>query len=205
MKSILKRILAAALVLLALLSLFSCNKEEKPVSVEPLDIALMSEGELEGYITLGEYKGMTLTLGNSSKGEAVWAAVRKNATLKAYPEQQVEYYISQIEAQYAYYAEKAGVSYEEMLREVGATEQSIRTEAEQMTLGDLVYHALLRAEGIALSEEEKSRLFDRYVDKYVEDYGYSRDYVLENMADEIYSSMLYDKATEFLITNNQFE
>lgn len=205
MKSILKRILAAALVLLALLSLFSCNKEEKPESVEPLDIALMSEGELEGYITLGEYKGMTLTLGNSSKGEAVWAAVRKNAMLKAYPEQQVEYYISQIEAQYAYYAEKAGVSYEEMLREVGATEQSIRTEAEQMTLGDLVYHALLRAEGIALSEEEKSRLFDRYVDKYVEDYGYSRDYVLENMADEIYSSMLYDKATEFLITNNQFE
>lgn len=205
MKSILKRILAAALVLLALLSLFSCNKEEKPESVEPLDIALMSEGELEGYITLGEYKGMTLTLGNASKGEAVWAAVRKNATLKAYPEQQVEYYISQIEAQYAYYAEKAGVSYEEMLREVGATEQSIRTEAEQMTLGDLVYHALLRAEGIALSEEEKSRLFDRYVDKYVEDYGYSRDYVLENMADEIYSSMLYDKATEFLITNNQFE
>lgn len=205
MKSILKRILAAALVLLALLSLFSCNKEEKPESVEPLDIALMSEGELEGYITLGEYKGMTLTLGNATKGEAVWAAVRKNATLKAYPEQQVEYYISQIEAQYAYYAEKAGVSYEEMLREVGATEQSIRTEAEQMTLGDLVYHALLRAEGIALSEEEKSRLFDRYVDKYVEDYGYSRDYVLENMADEIYSSMLYDKATEFLITNNQFE
>lgn len=205
MKSILKRILAAALVLLALLSLFSCNKEEKPESVEPLDIALMSEGELEGYITLGEYKGMTLTLGNASKGEAVWAAVRNNATLKAYPEQQVEYYISQIEAQYAYYAEKAGVSYEEMLREVGATEQSIRTEAEQMTLGDLVYHALLRAEGIALSEEEKSRLFDRYVDKYVEDYGYSRDYVLENMADEIYSSMLYDKATEFLITNNQFE
>lgn len=205
MKSILKRILAAALVLLALLSLFSCNKEEKPESVEPLDIALMSEGELEGYITLGEYKGMTLTLGNASKGEAVWAAVRKNATLKAYPEQQVEYYISQIEAQYAYYAEKAGVSYEEMLREVGATEQSIRTEAEQMTLGDLVYHTLLRAEGIALSEEEKSRLFDRYVDKYVEDYGYSRDYVLENMADEIYSSMLYDKATEFLITNNQFE
>lgn len=205
MKSILKRILAAALVLLALLSLFSCNKEEKPESVEPVDLAAMSESELSTFIELGEYKGMTLTLGNASKGEAVWAAVRKNATLKAYPEQQVEYYISQIEAQYAYYAEKAGVSYEEMLREVGATEQSIRTEAEQMTLGDLVYHALLRAEGIALSEEEKSRLFDRYVDKYVEDYGYSRDYVLENMADEIYSSMLYDKATEFLITNNQFE
>lgn len=205
MKVILKRTLATALVLLALLSLFSCNKDENTESVEPVDLAAMSESELSAFIELGEYKGMSLTLGNATKGEAVWAAVRKNATLKAYPEQQVEYYISQIEAQYAYYAEQAGLSYEDMLFEVGATEQSMREAAEQMTLGDLVYHALLRAEGIALSEEEKSRLFDRYVDKYVEDYGYSRDYVLASMTDEIYGSMLYDKATEFLITNNSFE
>ena len=205
MKVILTKSVFVLLAVLMLCSLFSCKKDEEDESAEPVDLAAMSDEELSSFISLGEYKGLTVTLGSATKGEAVWAAVKKNATLKDYPEEQVEYYISQQRAQYAYYAEQAGMSYEEMLSEVGATEQSIKETAEQMTLGDLVYHALLRAEGIELSEEEKSKFFERYAEKFVADYGYTREYVKENMADEIYESMLYDKATEFLITNNQFE
>ncbi len=205
MKGILTKGVSVLLALFMLLSLFSCNKEEENESAEPVDFAAMSDEELGSYISLGEYKGLKITLGGATKGEAAWAAAKKNATLKGYPEEQVEYYISQQRAQYAYYAEQAGIKYEEMLYEVGATEQSIKEAAEQMTFGDLVYHALLRAEGIELSEEEKSKFFERYVEKFVADYGYSREYVKNNMQDEIYESMLHDKATEFLITNNQFE
>ena len=205
MKNVIKRALVTSLALIMLISMFSCKKNGENESVEPIDFAAMSDDELKSYAELGEYKLMTLKQGSSSKGEAVWAAVKKNATVRSYPEQQVSYYVSQIEAQYAYYAEEAGISYKEMLREVGATEESIRSEAESMATDDIICELVRRDADITLREDEKSKFFEKYVEKFVADYGYSREYVKENMQDEIYESMLYDKTTEFLITNNQFE
>ena len=205
MKNVIKRALVTSLALIMLISMFSCKKDGENESVEPVDFAAMSDDELKSYAELGEYKLMTLKQGSSSKGEVVWAAVKKNATVRSYPEQQVSYYVSQIKAQYAYYAEEAGISYKEMLREVGATDESIRSEAESMAADDVIYELVRRDADITLREDEKSKFFEKYVEKFVDDYGYSREYVKENMQDEIYESMLYDKTTEFLITNNQFE
>ena len=205
MKNVIKRALVTSLALIMLISMFSCKKNGENESVEPVDFAAMSDDELKSYAELGEYKLMTLKQGSSSKGEVVWAAVKKNATVKDYPEQQVSYYVSQIKAQYAYYAEEAGISYKEMLREVGATDESIRSEAESMATDDVIYELVRRDADITLREDEKSKFFEKYVEKYVEDYGYSREYVVENMTDEIYDSMLYDKTTEFLIAYNYFE
>lgn len=205
MKKFIRRALVTSLALIMLISMFSCKKDGENESVEPVDFAAMSDDELKSYAELGEYKLMTLKQGSSSKGEAVWAAVKENATVRSYPEQQVSYYVSQIEAQYAYYAEEAGISYKEMLREVGATDESIRSEAESMATDDVIYELVRRDADITLREDEKSKFFEKYVEKFVADYGYSREYVKENMSDEIYESMLYDKTTEFLITNNQFE
>ena len=204
MKNILKSALVVSLALVIFISLFSCKKdgEEK---LEPMDISTLSTDELNSFVELGEYTLMNLEQGSSSKGEVVWAAVKKNATVKSYPEQQVSYYVSQLEAQYAYYAEEAGISYKEMLSEVGATEESIRSEAESMAIDDIIYELVRRDAKITLRSDEKSKFFEKYVEKYVEDYGYSREYVVENMTDEIYDSMLYDKTTEFLIAYNYFE
>jgi hypothetical protein len=205
MKNVIKRALVTLLALIMLISMFSCKKDGENQSVEPVDFAAMSDDELKSYAELGEYKLMTLKQGISPKGEVVWAAVKKNATVRDYPKQQVSYYVSQIKAQYAYYAEEAGISYKEMLREVGATDESIRSEAESMAADDVIYELVRRDADITLREDEKSKFFEKYVEKFVADYGYSREYVKENMQDEIYESMLYDKTTEFLITNNQFE
>ena len=205
MKNVIKRALVTLLALIMLISMFSCKKNSENESVEPVDFAAMSDDELKSYAELGEYKLMTLKQGSSPKGEVVWAAVKGNATVRSYPEQQVSYYVSQIKAQYAYYAEEAGISYKEMLREVGATDESIRSEAESMATDDVIYELVRRDADITLREDEKSKFFEKYVGKYVEDYGYSREYVVENMTDEIYDSMLYDKTTEFLIAYNYFE
>ena len=205
MKNVVKRALVTLLALIMLISMFSCKKSDENESAEPVDFAAMSDDELKSYAELGEYMLMTLKQGSSPKGEVVWAAVKKNATVKDYPEQQVSYYVSQIKAQYAYYAEEAGISYKEMLREVGATDESIRSEAESMATDDVIYELVRRDADITLREDEKSKFFEKYVEKYVEDYGYSREYVVENMTDEIYDSMLYDKTTEFLIAYNYFE
>lgn len=204
MKNIIAKYSALALALLMLVSLFSCKKDEAE-HLEPMDISALSTDELSSFVELGEYTLMTLKQGSSSKGEVVWAAVKENATVKSYPEQQVSYYVSQIEAQYKYYAEQADMSYEEMLREMGVTEDSILSQARSLAIDDVIYELVRRDAKITLSSQEKESHFDRYVSKYVTDYGYTEQYVRENMKDEIYASMLYDKVTEYLITNNQFE
>jgi hypothetical protein len=168
-----------------------------------MDMSAVSSQDLESYVLLGKYTGLDVKVGSLSKDEAVWKAVKEKATVRSYPEQQVLYYISQIEAQYKYYAEQADMSYDEMLREVGATEKTIRTQAESLAIDDVIYELVRRDANITLGESEKQSLFDKYVEKYVSDYGYTEQYVKENMSELIYDSMLYDKTTEYLIKNNE--
>lgn len=203
MKNIYTRTAALLLCLVLALFTFSCKGGKEEQTADPMDLQAMSTQELGRYAALGKYTGIKIKAIDQSKGEAVWRAVRNRANVAEYPEQQVNYYISQIEAQYKYYADQADMTYEEMLQEVGATEESIRAEAQEMAIDDVIYELVRRAENITLGEEEKESLFDKYVDKYVEDYGYTKSYVKKNMSELIYESMLYDKTTEFLIKNNE--
>jgi ABC-type microcin C transport system permease subunit YejB len=86
----------------------------------------------------------------------------------------------------------------------GVSEADIEAEAKKYVKEDLVQLAVLRAEGIALTDDEKIKLLARYVKKYVDDYGYSEDYVRKNLTDEIYKSMLFDKMLEYLMLKNTF-
>ena len=189
---------------LALFALSCSQKKDEENRAEKTDFSSMSAEALGAYAELGEYKGLEIKLDGRSKDEAVWSAVREKANIKSYPEEQVDYYFAETKAQYEYYAEKADVSYKEMLTELGATEEKMIQEARQMAIDDVLFELVRRAESITLSESEKSEHFDRYVQKYVSDYGYSEDYVRKNLSGKVYDSMLYDKVCEFLITNNKF-
>lgn len=205
MKNIYTRTAALLLCLVLALFAFSCKGGKEDQTSERMDLQSMTTQELGRYAALGKYTGIKIKVIDQSKGEAVWRAVKNRATVAEYPEQQVNYYIAQIEAQYKYYAEQADMSYEDVLAEMGATEESIKAEAQEMAIDDVLFELVRRAENIMLTEEEKESLFDKYVEKYVEDYGYSKSYVEKNMSELIYESMLYDKTTEFLITNNDFQ
>ena len=181
MKNIYIRAAVLLLCLILALFAFSCKKDEDENTDGAMDMRAVSSQELGRYAALGGYTGLSVTVGTDSKGEAVWKEIRENAKIIAYPEQQVNYYIAQIEAQYKYYAEQADMSYADMLKEVGATEESIRVEAQEMAIDDVIYELVRRAENIMLSEDEKESLFDKYVQKYVSDYGYTEQYVKENM------------------------
>ena len=199
----------ALLTLLAVLicsSLISCKKEdekESDISAEKINISAMTDQELASYVLLGGYKGLAIELGARAKDVAVWDEIASRAEVKNLPEQQVNYYFEQSKAQYKYYAQTAGISYEQMLAELGTTEEKMTLEARQLALGDILFELVRRAEDIELTESEKAEHFDRYVEKYVEDYGYSAEYVSQNLGDLIYESMLYDKVTEFLISSNE--
>ena len=160
--------------------------------------------ELSEYIELGEYKNLIIIFTYESRSEAAWREVINGSEVIKYPEELVSYYTEQTKARYSYYAEKNDMEYSKVLEDFGATEESIATEAKALAKADLVFAALVKAESITLSDSEKSEHFGRYLEFYVESYGYTEEYVKENLTDEIYESMLYDKASEFLIINNSF-
>ena len=205
MKRILRQTVLLLALLLVLAAFCSCRKQEEKAEETETRAAYTPEQVLS-CVRLDTYTGLSVMLetADSQKGEAIWQAVLVRAEILSYPEEQVEYYAKQSRASYRYLAEKAGVSYEELLRELGVSEEAILAEARDMVKGDLVYRYIVQDAGIALTESEKATLFDRYADKYVSDYGYTKEYVSENLREHVYDSMLYDKTMQYLIDRNTF-
>ena len=183
------RILLATLALT--LCLGSCAKDEKTgESGEWVEYDL---ARLDEYVTLDTYTGLTVTrsANDETKGEAVWRTIVERAQIKTYPQEQLDYYAAQERAKYRYL-------------EQDVSEESILAEAKRLVREDLVFRYVVADTGMTLTEGEKDELYDRYVEKYVVDYGYSAEYVRENMRDLVLDSMLYDKTVEYLILNNTF-
>ena len=207
MKSIASRLLLCFLSVALILGAAACsreNKDGKPhgESSKKPDISSLDPNE---FISLGNYKGLSLVLEEGkSKFETVWAAVVADSRLIIYPEGLVEYYINQATSRYKYYAELNEITYEQVLADFGIETADILAEARALAKEDLVSMAIIKAEGITLSEEEKTTHFDRYAKKFVSEYGYDEDYVKENLSELVYESMLQDKMFEFLILNNEF-
>ena len=197
---------AFLLILICTLSCCACTYTISPEqNAKKIDFLSLEPSALERYIDMGGYKNITVAQqGSASRGEAVWSAILESSEVKEYPEQHVYYYVAQLKAQYEYYAKSAGMSYSDITKELGVTDGTILKEAKELTKRDIICAIVQKNEGISLTDEEKQTHFDRYVDMYVSEYGYSEEYVRANMTDEIYGSMLYDKTTEFLILNNNF-
>ena len=201
------------LILIALLVAalaVSCGKDndgdvsgDDVKAVETIDISSL---ELSEYVSLAKYSGMTVNYDSSktSKGDAVWDKVVEASEIKAYPEEQLEYYFEQTKAKYKYLARKGNESYENMLAALGITEEDMMNEAKRLVAEDLVLYALIEAEGVELSEAEKQNNLERYIQKFVDAYGYDEEYVRENMTEQIYDTMLFDKLLEKLIIMNEF-
>lgn len=208
-----KKVAILLVIIMALpVFLLSCNKEKNggaqitggaDLDVEPMDFATV---DISRYVSLGEYKGMKISLASNQvkKGETVWQRVVENATVKEYPEQQLEYYMAQSRARYEYLAKSRNDTYENILSLLGVTEETMLNEARALVKDDIVLFAVLKAENISLSEDDKKNNFDKYVKKFVYDYGYGEDYVREKMTEQIYDTMLFDKMLERLILINEF-
>ena len=191
----------AAAILLALvfaLSSASCAKKERiKVSELPLET-------LEESLSVGAYKGLVIELNGKSKADAIVERIMADSDVKQYPEGATDYYADQIKKQYKYYADEAGMTYDQMLNELGETDVTITQEARGLVKKDMLFALIQAREGISISDGEKSLYFERYVSIYAERYGYTEEYVKAELSDLVYASMLYDKTVEFLIVNNTF-
>ena len=161
--------------------------------------------EISDYVTLGEYKGMTVKVaGVDHEEESVWFRVLDNAEIIAFPEGLVEYYESQIIAIYEYYAKEKDITLDEALEAHGMSKDEISEEAKETACEDLVLAAIIEAEEIELTDEEIDRLFDKYVEEYTA-IGYTEYYIRNNLREIILEIMLRDKVMEFLLLNNTLD
>ena len=195
------RITALLLVfLLGASLLLGCKKDDDELP----DAPVYSATDISECVRLGEYKNMTVdaTQSELSADVALWNKIVSNAEIVKYPESAVAYYKGQAKQRYKYHAEEGGMSYDELLASLEISEEDILAEAKGYVRSDLVKLAIIEAEGLHLTDDEKTRLFDKYAYKFSTTYGYSDEYVRKNLSDEIYEVMQYDKMMEFLMLNN---
>ena len=207
MKCIIARILLMSLLLTSVFLFCGCKNdvEEEKYSSDKPDIFALPLG-IEEYIMLSAYKDLTISVSEGeSKGDAVWNIIVEGSEIKSYPQELLDYYCEQISAQYRYYAERSGKTLDEVLADHGKTKASIEEDAKEFVKEDLVYVAIVKAEGITLTDEDIDAHFDKFVSQYVSIYGYTEKYVKENLSDIVLDTMLHDKTIEFLIINNKFE
>ena len=180
--------------------ILSDNGNENPT--EELSAPTYSAADINECIRLGEYKNITVDTSGEDLSDdvALWNKIVSNAEIIKYPDEAL--YKKQEQSRYEYLAEEGKMSYDELLSSLGVTEADIESEAKAYVKSDLVKLAIIEAEGLHLTDDEKSRLFDKYADKFAATYGYSAEHVRENLADEIYDAMQYDKMMEFLLINN---
>ena len=206
--------LIAFLLLTAVLGICLTSCAPKPVPVEPgIGVDGVDEKadllalDLSEYVELGDYKNMKVSYDpeKHSKGDAAWAELLEISNVKKYHDRQIAYYFYQKRAGYEHMAKAGGVSYDELLDSLGITEETILEESRALTAEDLVFAALVKAEGIEITDEDKSAHYDKYVELFVSQYGYTEEYVLKYLEDEIYETMLYDKTLERLISFTEFE
>ena len=214
-KSYIAALLCLALSLSALAACGKTRNDEDQTSTPESNVSVVGENsfystiDLSEYVSLCQYKDLTLDISDTDGSrEDMENAVKKHifekSDIKKYPEPPLKYYFEQEKNFYLYLAKGDEDQYNALLVEAGVTEQDFSDIAKKYVAEDLVFYAVTEAESISLSDDEKTALFDKYVDEYVNTYGYNEKYVKKNMTDLIYDSMLYDKTIEFLIENNNF-
>ena len=224
MKNILRvsiSLCSVVLVLSTLLCSAACNEETVPdeTSEKMTEQVTDTNAEHEVFTELNydgidiskhvkevKYKELEITLkkADDSREEALWEAILATANVESYPEDKVEYFFKQTKDAYMYLVNGNEEDYLLLLKNRGTDENKMRDEARELVKKDLIYYYIVQTEKIAVTDKEKTELFDKYVEKYVSAYGYNREYVKDNMTEMIYDSMLYDKTMEFLIKENNF-
>ena len=201
------RVISALLISVAVFGGVGCSKKinEEPPKFEETQGGGLPDYDIENignYVKPFAYTGHTVyyTIDESAQ-EKVWRSVLGGVEIISYPTAQVEYYAEQERAKYRYYASRDGVGYNELLNALGVTEEGIYEKARAFVKDDLVLAYIAKDAKITLSDEEKAKHYERYVDWFA-GLGYDRSYVSQKMSEQIYDMMLKDKIMEFLLKNN---
>lgn len=178
--------------------------EAIPAALTDEYITKFTDGD---YTTVDAFRAFYRTyLENKAKETAhtnalntLFRTVFENSTFHQVPSQQVDYYYNKSRAQYESYAAAYGMTYESILAAFNLTDDALKTQAEQYAKQDLVFHSLVKAENLTVTDAE-------YVDglaEYAASAGatpaeleayYGSDYILETLLWDEMMEMLYSYA-----------
>jgi hypothetical protein len=207
---ILTRVAALLLLLLILSTLVACKGDDESISCPPEQNDTTAEDvefnyddiNVADHVKSVTYKGLQINV-EGDREDALWQGIYATAQIESYPEAKVSYYFEQTKKMYMELVDNDPDDYALLLADRGITEQMMLEQARRMVRDDLVYLYIVQTENIALTDAERTSLFDKYVDRYAVELGRPREYVAENMPEYIYESMLYDKTMEFLLASNE--
>jgi FKBP-type peptidyl-prolyl cis-trans isomerase (trigger factor) len=90
------------------------------------------------------------------------------------------------------------MTYESILAAFGITEDSLRQQAEQYVKQDLVFYAIVQAEGLTITEDE----YDTHILEYVEGSGVGvAEFEAYYGRDKLIESMLWDEMIEIIYSS----
>ena len=130
--------------------------------------------------------------------QVLWDKVLEGSTVIKYPQKHVNYYYDSYYGYYEYYAAENGYPVATILAQAGKTVEDIQNAAQASVKEDLVYYAIVQAEGLSVTDEE-------YADR-IEGYATEQDMTAEELEetygkDYIVDCMLYDEMLAFLFEN----
>ncbi len=124
-----------------------------------------------------------------------WDKAQECSAIQKYPKKQVNYYYNAFYGNYSYIAYQNNVSLDVVLAQYGVDKAKIREMAEASCAEDLFYYALVKAEGLEVTDEE----YAERVGEIARGQGVSVEELEAEFGKEyIRDSMLYDEAILFV-------
>ncbi|MBQ8396724.1 MAG: trigger factor [Clostridia bacterium] len=128
----------------------------------------------------------------------IWTQVVANATIHQYPEDKVTYIYQQYVTEYGSYAAMAyGVTYEEYLNMMGASDEQVRQMARDQVKEDLIFYAITQAENITVSDAE----YEAELPTFAEAFGMEAEALVEQYGEEaIRDGILWNKTQDLIVS-----
>ncbi len=153
---------------------------------------------VRGY--LEEYKASSA---ESNKQQGLWQQVMDGSEILELPEDKVNEEVDNMYTSYEQYAGYYGMDMADFLEQMGMTEDDFRGEittyAEDMVKRELVFNAIIEAEGITVSDDE----YSENAEKMASEYGYESVEAMEEAIgqDAIREDMLWDKVLDVIVSS----
>ena len=125
----------------------------------------------------------------TDKMAIIFKAIVGEAASITPPEEMVEYYYGQDVEYYKYYANVYGMTYEEMLADVGFTDETLRERARDNVMKDIAIYSIAKAENMLVTDAE----YDEKLTEFASSLGASKE-DLEEMytRQELKEQMAYE-------------
>ena len=136
-----------------------------------------------------------------SKYQTMWQKILDSAEVKELPNDQVMYYYTSQRSMYEAYAVQYGMTYDELLTQLGGTDAELMEYVKYQVEEELVFYSIVKAENVEVTDED----YANGVIEYAAAEGLSESALVERYGEEaIRDAVLWDKLMVYLASLNTF-